>query len=77
MKLSTLFYSPHLVIIDLGLPRYKFMVQVLIGENRGQGVRMGSRCFWDSNTDSQASETFINVRYIFACSTLRQQLLHK
>ncbi|CAK0883325.1 unnamed protein product, partial [Prorocentrum cordatum] len=37
---------------DLTLPRYKIVVQVAIGEQRGQGVRMGSRCFWDSDTDS-------------------------
>lgn len=45
---------------DLGYDRYKFIVQVLIGEKREQGVRMGSRCFWDSNTDNQASDTFTN-----------------
>mmetsp|Transcript_4040 Transcript_4040/g.8133 ORF Transcript_4040/g.8133 Transcript_4040/m.8133 type:complete len:126 (+) Transcript_4040:60-437(+) len=40
--------------------RYKIMVQVSIGEQRGQGVRMGSRCFWDADTDSFASDTFSN-----------------
>mmetsp|Transcript_130857 Transcript_130857/g.419658 ORF Transcript_130857/g.419658 Transcript_130857/m.419658 type:complete len:125 (-) Transcript_130857:115-489(-) len=45
---------------DLMLPRYKIVVQVAIGEQRGQGVRMGSRCFWDSDTDSYASETYSN-----------------
>jgi hypothetical protein len=45
---------------ELALPRYKIVVQVTIGEQRGQGVRMGSRCFWDSDTDSYASETFAN-----------------
>lgn len=46
----------------MNLPRYKFVVQVVIGEQRGEGVRMGSRCFWDSETDNVASETFVNVR---------------
>merc|ERR1739845_265609 len=45
---------------DLMLPRYKIVVQVAIGEQRGQGVRMGTRCFWDSDTDSSASETYSN-----------------
>jgi|TARA_B110000091_G_C13397025_1_gene302517 hypothetical protein len=45
---------------NLNLPRYKFMVQVVIGELRGQGVQMGSRCFWDSSSDCQVSETFVN-----------------
>ncbi len=46
---------------NLGDDRYKFIVQVLIGERRDQGVYFGTRCFWDANTDNQASETFTNV----------------
>jgi hypothetical protein len=46
---------------NLGYDRYKFIVQVLIGERRDQGVYFGTRCFWDANTDNQASETFTNV----------------
>ena len=46
----------------LALGRYKYLVQVVMGEQRGQGVRMGCRCFWDSETDTEASEVFINVR---------------
>ncbi len=38
------------------------MVQVVMGEQRGEGVRMGTRCFWDADTDNYASETFVNVR---------------
>lgn len=45
----------------LNFERYKFIVQVYIGERREQGVRVGSKCFWDSNTDNQASEIFTNV----------------
>eukprot|EP01116_Phalansterium_solitarium_P019463 TRINITY_DN5441_c0_g1_i1.p1 TRINITY_DN5441_c0_g1~~TRINITY_DN5441_c0_g1_i1.p1 ORF type:complete len:136 (-),score=14.56 TRINITY_DN5441_c0_g1_i1:472-879(-) len=45
---------------ELNLERYKFVVQVVIGEQRGEGVRMACRCFWDGDTDSYASETFIN-----------------
>eukprot|EP00428_Durinskia_dybowskii_P063003 CAMPEP_0170381090 /NCGR_PEP_ID=MMETSP0117_2-20130122/14223_1 /TAXON_ID=400756 /ORGANISM="Durinskia baltica, Strain CSIRO CS-38" /LENGTH=171 /DNA_ID=CAMNT_0010636637 /DNA_START=91 /DNA_END=604 /DNA_ORIENTATION=+ len=44
-------------------PRYKIIVQVAIGEQRGQGVRMGSRSFWDSDTDSYASETYQNEAF--------------
>ena len=44
----------------LNLPRYKIMVQAIVGELRGQGVRFGTRCFWDSSTDDSASETFSN-----------------
>lgn len=51
---------------ELKLPRYKFMVQVVIGEQKGEGVRMGCRCFWDSDTDNYASETFTNVSWLEA-----------
>eukprot|EP00965_Chrysotila_dentata_P130591 4317224-Pleurochrysis_carterae.AAC.4 len=34
--------------------------QVVIGEQRGEGVRMGARCFWDTDTDSYAEETYRN-----------------
>jgi polyphosphate kinase len=45
---------------ELPYQRYKYVCQVAIGERREQGVKMGTRCFWDSNTDNQASETFMN-----------------
>mmetsp|Transcript_8651 Transcript_8651/g.20391 ORF Transcript_8651/g.20391 Transcript_8651/m.20391 type:complete len:123 (-) Transcript_8651:152-520(-) len=45
---------------ELELPRYKFVVQVVIGEQRGEGVRMGCRCFWDSDTDGYAEDTYRN-----------------
>eukprot|EP01017_Pseudomicrothorax_dubius_P044972 TRINITY_DN7694_c0_g1_i1.p1 TRINITY_DN7694_c0_g1~~TRINITY_DN7694_c0_g1_i1.p1 ORF type:complete len:113 (-),score=28.80 TRINITY_DN7694_c0_g1_i1:60-398(-) len=35
----------------LNLPRYKYVVQVFIGDQKGQGVRIGGRCFWDNDTD--------------------------
>ena len=40
--------------------RYKFMVNVCIGEQRGQGVRVGNRMFWDEDTDAYASESYHN-----------------
>jgi hypothetical protein len=46
---------------DLELPRYKFVVQVVVGEQRGEGVRMGCRCFWDADTDNYAEESYRNV----------------
>ncbi|PRP86389.1 Tctex1 domain-containing protein 2 [Planoprotostelium fungivorum] len=44
----------------LNLDRYKFVVQVVIGEQRGEGIRMACRCFWDSDNDSHASEIYSN-----------------
>lgn len=52
----------YYLITDLGYgDRYKFVVQVLIGEKKDQGVRMGTKCFWDAGTDNQATENFMNV----------------
>eukprot|EP01135_Chromosphaera_perkinsii_P009979 Nk52_evm14s1992 gene=Nk52_evmTU14s1992 len=45
---------------DMNVDRYKYVVQVVIGERRGEGVKMGVRCFWDSDTDNCAKEIFTN-----------------
>ena len=46
---------------QLELPRYKYVVQVVIGEMRGECVRMGCRCLWDADTDNCADESYRNV----------------
>jgi len=38
--------------------RYKFVVQVTVGEINGQGVRVASRCYWDEDTDDVAFVSF-------------------
>ncbi|NWS60173.1 TC1D2 protein, partial [Chunga burmeisteri] len=43
-----------------GFDRYKMVVQVVIGEQRGEGVNMAARCFWDADTDSYAHDVFMN-----------------
>ncbi|XP_072245460.1 dynein light chain Tctex-type protein 2B isoform X2 [Leuresthes tenuis] len=43
-----------------GFDRYKLVVQVVIGEQRGQGVHMSSRCLWDADTDNYAEDVFMN-----------------
>ncbi|XP_069473588.1 dynein light chain Tctex-type protein 2B [Ambystoma mexicanum] len=45
---------------DMGYDRYKMVVQVVIGEQRGEGVKMAARCFWDADTDSYAQDVFMN-----------------
>lgn len=45
---------------DKGMERYKFIVQVVIGEQRGEGVKMACRCFWDSDTDNYSQDIFMN-----------------
>ncbi|OAJ37998.1 hypothetical protein BDEG_21967 [Batrachochytrium dendrobatidis JEL423] len=39
----------------------KLKVHVTMGEMRGEGVRMGARCFWDADTDNIAQDSFINA----------------
>jgi hypothetical protein len=42
------------------LKRYKFLVHCIIGEKKGQGIKFGSKCFWDPNNDSMVSANFEN-----------------
>lgn len=39
--------------------RYKYLIQVIVGKNQGQGVRMGTRQFWDKDTDNLATVTVV------------------
>ncbi|KAM6921318.1 dynein light chain Tctex-type protein 2B isoform 1-T1 [Xenentodon cancila] len=45
---------------DAGFDKYKLVIQVVIGEQRGQGVKMSSKCLWDTDTDSCAEDVFMN-----------------
>lgn len=45
--------------------RYKVVVQVIIGENKTQDIRIGSRFLWNDSTDTYASTQFVN-KSIFA-----------
>jgi hypothetical protein len=38
--------------------RYKIVVQIVLGQAKGQGARVASRCLWDTETDNYASYTF-------------------
>jgi len=40
--------------------RYKIVVQVVIGEQRGEGVKFAARCLWDSDTDNYAQDIYTN-----------------
>mmetsp|Transcript_35666 Transcript_35666/g.85850 ORF Transcript_35666/g.85850 Transcript_35666/m.85850 type:complete len:129 (-) Transcript_35666:94-480(-) len=57
---------------ELNIPRYKVIVQVVIGENAGQGIRVASKCLWDVTADNWASFSFKNqtlfaVGMVFGC----------
>ncbi len=44
----------------LNIPSYKIVVQAVIGEIGGQGVRIASKCLWDDANDNFASFTYSN-----------------
>jgi len=57
---------------ELNIPRYKLIVQVVIGEQGSQGVRIASKCLWDSTSDNWSSHTFANdslfaTAMVFGC----------
>lgn len=54
---------------ELQMKKYKHIVQVIVGEMRGAGVKSGVRCIWDSDTDGYASEVFMNDT-IFCVTTV-------
>lgn len=56
-------------VVELRMKRYKHIVQVIIGEMKGAGVKSGVRCVWDSDTDSYASEIFMSDS-IFCVTTV-------
>lgn len=51
---------------ELGFKRYKLIVQTVLGQNKGSGVKVGARCLWDADTDNCASDSFLNET-IFCC----------
>ncbi|XP_068176464.1 dynein light chain Tctex-type protein 2B [Antennarius striatus] len=73
-RLSGMWYDPEEVsklsqslaesikdkVKNAGFDRYKLVVQVVLGEQRGQGVKMSSRCLWDADTDNYAEDVFMS-----------------
>ena len=54
------------------LNRYKLVVQVVIGEIKNQGLKITSKCLWDTNSDNYASythrtETYYCTAIVFGC----------
>uniref|UniRef100_A0A7S3CYT8 Uncharacterized protein n=1 Tax=Palpitomonas bilix TaxID=652834 RepID=A0A7S3CYT8_9EUKA len=50
-----------------GCTRHKLVVQATIGQMKGQGVRIASRCLWDVETDNYASDSFQNESLYCVC----------
>ncbi|MFH4981410.1 hypothetical protein AB6A40_008119 [Gnathostoma spinigerum] len=63
-EVSTLSNKLGAIISDklkgLDLPHYKYIVHIVIGEQRGQGVRIGGGCVWDGDTDFSVNLTYTN-----------------
>lgn len=55
-------------LTELCKPRYRVAVTVDLAEDCGQGVRIGSRCFWNKQTDSMATAVYRNTS-IFCVAT--------
>lgn len=54
---------------ELSFKRYKYIVNVVLGEQHGAGVKMGTRCIWDAEADTYAYDSFINDT-IFCVATV-------
>lgn len=46
---------------QLNIPSYKIVVQSVIGQVEGQGVRVASKCLWDETNDNYATFTYSNA----------------
>ena len=44
----------------LGYDRYKLVVNVTVGQKKGQAMRFASRCLWDTSCDNLATEFYEN-----------------
>jgi hypothetical protein len=53
------------VTLELDFENYKIVVQVTIGQLRGQGGRITSRCLWDKDNDNFVSVSVKNVLSLF------------
>ena len=42
------------------IPAYKIIIQSVIGQVAGQGVRIASKCLWDTPNDNYSTFTFEN-----------------
>ena len=54
---------------ELKIERYKIICLVHIGQMGNQGMRIGSRCLWDTNFDTYSSFVFKNGS-LFAAATV-------
>jgi len=48
----------HQLMRNFQMPRYKIIVQTVIGQKFGQLLRIASRCLWDPKTDNMISVNY-------------------
>ncbi|XP_018020279.1 dynein light chain Tctex-type protein 2B [Hyalella azteca] len=53
---------------ELSALRYKVVVNAVLGEQRGGGVKIGARCLWDTDTDNSVHDNFLSET--FFCSAV-------
>ncbi|XP_063725297.1 dynein light chain Tctex-type 5-like [Symsagittifera roscoffensis] len=54
-------------LLQMGFPRYKFIVMVSIGQIKNQDVRMSSRCLWEPKFDTQFTINYKNKSLFAIC----------
>ncbi|CAK9833792.1 Dynein light chain Tctex-type protein 2B [Anthophora retusa] len=54
---------------ELKFKHYKYIVNVVLGEQHGAGVKIGTRCIWDAEADAYAYDSFLNDT-IFCVATV-------
>ncbi|XP_011294493.2 dynein light chain Tctex-type protein 2B [Musca domestica] len=52
----------------LVMPRYKYIVQVMLGQQLGAGCHYYAKCCWDAESDSQISDVFSNTSLFCVCT---------
>jgi hypothetical protein len=50
--------SVHQLMRNFQIPRYKIIVQTVIGQKNGQLLRIASRCLWDPKTDNMITVNY-------------------
>jgi len=56
-----------LQVKGLGYERYKLIVQVTLGQKKGQAMRLVSRSLWDTSTDNYATTYYENDSLYCVC----------
>ena len=49
------------------MPAYKLIVSAVLGEVKGQGIKIASKCLWDVQNDNYATFTYQNEKLFCTC----------